>query len=51
MPMATPAARLSRTPARVRAPAPGLGEHNALIYGQLALDAAALQMLSDQGII
>jgi crotonobetainyl-CoA:carnitine CoA-transferase CaiB-like acyl-CoA transferase len=43
--------RLSRTPAAIRLPAPGLGEHNAEIYGELGLTAEELDELAREGIV
>ena len=39
IPLVGPAAKLSRTPTRVRTPAPALGEHNREILAELGLDA------------
>jgi crotonobetainyl-CoA:carnitine CoA-transferase CaiB-like acyl-CoA transferase len=43
--------RLSETPGALRRPAPGLGEHNGEILGQLGVDAAALQDLKKRNVI
>lgn len=44
--------KLSRTPTRVRMPAPTLGQHNAEVYGHLlALDEVRMDQLKEQGII
>ncbi len=46
------APKLSRTPGTVRSPAPGLGEHNAEIYGQvLGLSAERITELGSRKII
>jgi crotonobetainyl-CoA:carnitine CoA-transferase CaiB-like acyl-CoA transferase len=43
--------RLSRTPGAIRLPAPGLGEHNAEVYGELGVGAEELQRLAEEGVI
>jgi crotonobetainyl-CoA:carnitine CoA-transferase CaiB-like acyl-CoA transferase len=45
IPLVGPAAKLSRTPTRVRSPAPELGEHNHQILAELGYDPAAIQQL------
>ena len=52
-PMLMPGApyKLEKTPWRVRAPAPRIGEHNAEVYGGVGIDAHALAKLSSQGVI
>ncbi len=51
LPMHAPGARLSATPARIRRPAPALGEHNAEIFGELGLDAQTLAAYGEEGIV
>ncbi|MEJ7790949.1 MAG: CaiB/BaiF CoA-transferase family protein [Gaiellaceae bacterium] len=43
--------RLSGTPGAIRLPAPALGEHNAEIYAELGIDAAALALLVEDGVV
>jgi len=43
--------RLSSTPAVIRRPAPGLGEHNAEVYGELGIGAAELERLAEDGVV
>ena len=49
--MHAPVARFSETPASVPRPAPEIGEHNAEVYADLGLDAAALEGLRAEGVI
>jgi crotonobetainyl-CoA:carnitine CoA-transferase CaiB-like acyl-CoA transferase len=51
VPITGPANKFSRTPIRIRSPAPKLGEHNAAILGALGIDAAAQSRLRDDGVI
>ena len=44
--------KFSKTPARVRGPAPDLGQHNDVVYGnELGMDAARMAELKASGII
>ena len=43
--------KLSRTPWRIRHPAPRLGEHNTEVYGALGLAGADLEHLAGAGVI
>jgi crotonobetainyl-CoA:carnitine CoA-transferase CaiB-like acyl-CoA transferase len=51
VPLVGPAAKLSRTPTRVRHPAPALGQHNAEILGELGYDAARIRELEESGVL
>ena len=51
IPMPTVAARLSDTPGALRRPAPAIGEHNDEILGELGIDAATRDRLSEEGAI
>ncbi len=50
LPITGPAAKFSRTPTRVRAPAPTLGAHNEEILRELGYDAAAIEALNAPGV-
>jgi formyl-CoA transferase len=50
-PVVGPAAKLSRTPVRVRSAAPALGAHNDEILAELGLDEAERARLREQGIV
>lgn len=51
LPMHNVLPRLSATPGALRSPAPGLGEHNAAIFGALGLGRAELEALARDGIV
>ena len=46
-----PAVKLSATPARVRRPAPTLGQHTAEVLGELGYDRAAINQLASSGAV
>ncbi|MEX2207268.1 MAG: CoA transferase [Myxococcota bacterium] len=50
-PVVGPAAKLSRTPVRVRSAAPALGAHTDEILAELGLDSAARARLREQGVV
>ena len=50
VPITGPAAKFSRTPTRVRTPAPDLGEHTTEVLRELGLDDDAIKALADAGI-
>ena len=51
LPMHNIVPRLSGTPGAMRMPAPGLGEHNAEVFGAIGVGADALDALRAQGIV
>jgi crotonobetainyl-CoA:carnitine CoA-transferase CaiB-like acyl-CoA transferase len=51
LPITGPAAKLSRTPIRVRSGAPELGAHGPEILRELGLDAEAIRRLAEAGVI
>ncbi|MEE8582220.1 MAG: CoA transferase [Myxococcota bacterium] len=51
IPITGPAAKLSRTPTRVRSAAPELGQHNDPILAELGYDAQAIRELRETGVI
>lgn len=50
-PLTGPAAKFSRTPARVRSAAPRLGAHTAEVLGELGVDGAELERLRREGVV
>jgi formyl-CoA transferase len=50
-PVVGPAAKLSRTPVRVRTAAPALGAHSDEILAELGLDSAERARLREQGVV
>ena len=50
-PITGPAVKFSRTPTRVREPAPEIGEHNREILGAIGIDQATQDKLKSQGIL
>jgi formyl-CoA transferase len=50
-PITGPAAKFSRTPARIRSGSPALGAHNDQILGELGIDAAACARLRSAKVI
>ncbi len=50
-PIVAPAAKFSRTPARIRAAAPTLGRHNEKILSELGLTGDAMAELRADGVI
>lgn len=51
LPMPQPAARLSRTPASIRSPAPTLGEHTRQVLTEAGLSAAQIGAYIDSGTV
>jgi crotonobetainyl-CoA:carnitine CoA-transferase CaiB-like acyl-CoA transferase len=51
IPVTGPAAKLSRTPTRVRGPAPALGQHTDEILTELGIDADRRRALREEGIV
>ena len=51
IPVTGPAAKFSRTPTKVRTPAPNLGQHNEEILAGLGIDAASISALKDKGVV
>jgi crotonobetainyl-CoA:carnitine CoA-transferase CaiB-like acyl-CoA transferase len=49
--MPHPVPRLSKTPATIRRPAPGIGQDNGDVYGELGFTAEQIAELADQGVI
>jgi crotonobetainyl-CoA:carnitine CoA-transferase CaiB-like acyl-CoA transferase len=51
VPLTGPAAKFSRTPTRVRSPAPGLGEHTDEVLGELGLSETEVEQLRQEGVL
>ena len=50
LPITGPAAKFSRTPTKVRRPAPELGSHSREVLGELGYDEGAINALVEAGI-
>jgi len=51
LPMPSPPARLSTTPAAIRQPAPGLGSHTAELLTELGLSGAEIRTFEATGVV
>jgi len=51
VPVTGPAAKLSRTPTRVRQPAPALGQHDTEVLREAGLDEAGIEALRRDGVL
>jgi crotonobetainyl-CoA:carnitine CoA-transferase CaiB-like acyl-CoA transferase len=51
LPMHAAVPRMSGTPARMRTPAPDIGQHNGEIYGAIGISDAELEKLKEEGVV